>query len=384
MDDICNEPGEVVIPWGLLIEILSWLAVKTLVRLMCVSRSWKSLISSDKAFAKLQFERSPKHKHVIISLEEEEEDRAYFISRPLLRVLEEPSSMIHQDNCIRFKADFGVIGSCNGLVCFCTSVNVYGYRFRLCNPATRLMFDESPILYRPVSFEFLHFGFGYDDLRDTYKVVMVFSELPILRKPRTVTMVHCIGDSSWREVSCILDFPVLPHRNGLFVGGCLNWFAHYEFNHTNHLRDNDTLQQFVIVSFDMRHETYKFLSLPEGTIDNMPHVGKHLVVLRNCLCLFHDHQGTHFVVWQMREYGVPQSWTQLVNVSYQHLRCEGSLFPMWLICLCGDDDIIMALKNQDLVIIYNLSDHSVKHVQLPNIKLRLGAVSYLESLVSPC
>jgi hypothetical protein len=171
MDDICNEPGEVFIPWVILIEILSWLPVKTLVRLMCVSKSWKSLISSDKAFTKLQFERSPKHKHVIISLEEEEEeDRACFILSPLLRVLEEPSSMIQQDNCFRFKADLGVVGSCNGLVCLCTSVNVCGYWFRLYNPATRLMFDESPILSRSVSFEFLRFGFGYDDLRDTYKV----------------------------------------------------------------------------------------------------------------------------------------------------------------------------------------------------------------------
>ncbi|XP_028214931.1 uncharacterized protein LOC114396981 [Glycine soja] len=48
----------------------------------------------------------------------------------------------------------------------------------------------------------------------------------------------------------------------------------------------------------------------------------YLRVLKGCLCLARDYKRTHFVVWLMKEFGVEKSWTQLLNVSYEHIKIE--------------------------------------------------------------
>ncbi|XP_057432867.1 putative F-box protein At5g62660 [Lotus japonicus] len=139
-------------------------------------------------------------------------------------------------------------------------------------------------------------------------------------------------------------------------------------------------------SSDTYKEAYKSFSLPEGTSamsqDETP---TDLGILGNCLCLFQNYKKTDFVVWQMREYGVRESWTRLLSVSYEHLQCDGYVRHVSFMCLCEDDDILMLLKYRGFdAIMYNARDNSVKHVQLPNNKRRwLNIYGYVESLVSP-
>ncbi|XP_057432863.1 F-box protein CPR1-like [Lotus japonicus] len=137
----------------------------------------------------------------------------------------------------------------------------------------------------------------------------------------------------------------------------------------------------VILSFDMCKETYRALSLPKDISD----VNTNLSVLGNCLCLFQDRKGTHFDVWQMREYGVRESWTRVMSVSYEHLHADDMLHHLWPLIFLGEDGDILLLfrkKNWD-VTMYNLRDNSVKYVQLPDNKHWLCAHGYVQSLVSP-
>ncbi|XP_057439826.1 F-box/kelch-repeat protein At3g23880-like [Lotus japonicus] len=123
--------------------------------------------------------------------------------------------------------------------------------FMPCNPATGLRFNKIPPLIHAGFFS-LNYGFGYDISCDTYKVVVLLNE-PLDQRV-CKTMVHCIGESCWREILSIPDSPIdFRHSNGLFVGGCVNWLA----------------RQLVIISLDMRQETYRLLSLPEG-ISELP------------------------------------------------------------------------------------------------------------------
>ncbi|XP_057456886.1 F-box/kelch-repeat protein At3g23880-like [Lotus japonicus] len=360
-----------VFPSELVIEILSWLPVLSLIRFKCVCKSWKSLISHNKAFAKLQLERtSLKINHVILTSSD-----SSFIPCSLPRLLEEPSSIMDQDQdrCLRLdKFEYNeVIGSCNGLICLHADYCAPGFCFRPCNPSTRLRFDKSPPLASMGSS--LNFGFGYDVSCDTYKVVVVVSQLRLRGLRLCKTMLHSIGDTCWREILSVPDVPIeFRQINGLFVGGCVNWLAN-KF---------EPFEQLVIVSLDMRQEAYRLLSLPQGTSE-LP--SAEIQVLGNCLCLFYDFKRTHFVAWKMSEYGVPESWTPLLTISYEHLRWDHRFYlNQWLICLCGDGHIFMLAKKQKLVIIYNLSDNSVKYVELASNKLWLDANDYVESLVSPC
>ncbi|XP_057432990.1 F-box/kelch-repeat protein At3g23880-like [Lotus japonicus] len=360
-----------VLPSELLIEILSWLPVKSLIRFKCVCKSWKSLISNDKPFVKLQLDRrSPKNNHVLLTSRQPRSSDCCFIPCLVTRLLEDPSFIIKQDRFLPFEdIEFEkVIGSSNGLVC----LQVGGYGRRLCfclwNPATRLTFHMSPPLTLTLDGKFgaLNYGFGYDVSCNTYKVVVVLSLYhPNDRVSEKVTVVHCTGDSCWRETLSVPDVPFeFYHICGASLGDCVNWLA-------------NKFQQLLIVSLDMRDEKYRLLSLPEGTSD-VSHA--EIQVSGNCLYLFYDHKRTHFIVWKMREFGVQESWTRLVNISYKHLQYD--LLHQWLICLSGDGDIFTLEKNGKLVIIYNLSDNSVKYVEFPN-KSWLGANDYVESLISP-
>ncbi|KAK7281360.1 hypothetical protein RIF29_09283 [Crotalaria pallida] len=123
---------------------------------------------------------------------------------------------------------------------------------------------------------------------------------------------------SWLPVKSLIQFRCVSIRN--YASGC-NW-------------NIIAIDQLVIVSLDLRKETYKQLSLPFG-LDEIPHAEPTIGVFGDCLCLFHDYKRTNFVVWQMKEFGVEKSWTQFVNVSYQHLQIGGPIKFFSVVPLCG-------------------------------------------------
>lgn len=190
--------GVPVLPWELVIEILSWLPVKTLLRFRCVSKSWKSLISDDKSFTKLHLNRSLQNEHFLLKLELTNfiEDGVFPI--PVSRLLNGPPSIdddwfsrvrynysqiddgcdrrfksMYSDYCSRLKSDYSILGSYNGLVCL---LGWYEFSYpteqvwiRLWNPATRSMSRKSPICAVPYD-SWKYYGFGYDHSRHAYKV----------------------------------------------------------------------------------------------------------------------------------------------------------------------------------------------------------------------
>jgi hypothetical protein len=53
----------------LIADILSRLPVKTLMQIKCVCKSWKTLISDDPSFAKLQLQRSQRNSQLLLVAE---------------------------------------------------------------------------------------------------------------------------------------------------------------------------------------------------------------------------------------------------------------------------------------------------------------------------
>jgi len=167
-----------ILPSDLIIEILSWLPAKSLVRFRRVSEFWKSLISN-KRFAKLHLQRSPKPTHTLLTSSKQfylHGSRVYYwvlIPYSVRPLLEHPSSILIEDECRRFKWNYNpfLIGSTNGLVCmigdrsFKDKYQEFWVQFW--NPTLRLTSKNSPSLIIPAD---PNIGFGYDALNDTYKV----------------------------------------------------------------------------------------------------------------------------------------------------------------------------------------------------------------------
>jgi len=130
-------------------------------------------------------------------------------------------------------------------------------------------------------------------------------------------------------------------------------------------------------------ETYTQLRLPQG-FNEVPNIMPTVSILMNCLCFTHYSKGNDFVIWQMREFGVEDTWTQLFKFSYQHQRCTGlrngycSLLPLHVL----DNDDTLILANGEELICYNRRENRL--VKLPRINEFtnwLYARHYVESLV---
>ncbi|KHN24391.1 F-box/kelch-repeat protein, partial [Glycine soja] len=342
-------------------------------RFRCVSKTWKSLISHP-IMVKLHLQRSSKNPHVLLTFEDNNRnnDNCYSFAATcsIRRLLENPSSTV-DDGCYQFNdKNHFVVGVCNGLVCLLNSLDRDDYEeywVRFWNPATRTMSEDSPRLslhwrkYKTGRNDWVcgypRCGFGYDGLSDTYKVVIILSNVKL---QRTEVRVHCVGDTRWRKTLTCPVFPFMEQLDGKFVGGTVNWLA-LHMSSSYYRWEDVNVNEIVIFSYDLNTQTYKYLLLPDG-LSEVPHVEPILGVLKGCMCLSHEHRRTHFVVWQMMDFGVEKSWTQLLNVSYQHLQVHDfPSCPMIPLCMTENNDLFLLANNEgEEFVVYNRKDNRVQ------------------------
>ncbi|XP_020231899.1 F-box/kelch-repeat protein At3g23880 [Cajanus cajan] len=371
----------------LFVEILSWIPVKDLMRLRCVSKSWNSLVF-DPTFIKLHLQRSSKNTDTLLTFRDYENDESRYCASPcsIHGFLDNPSSTI--DACHRFNHDYTVLGVCNGLVCLQDSYRgdeIEEYWVRFWNPATRVMSEDSPrIRLRSSDYNYPYlfmFGFGYNDWSDTYQVVLLDN-----KSHKMDVSVLCLGETCWRKMLTCPSFPTLS-LHGAAVSGTVNWLALPELC-SGYRWETVSVDELVIFSYDLKNVRYSYLSMPDGLLEVPPDVPV-LEVLKGCLCLSHHH-GKRFVVWLMREFGVEKSWTHLLNISYENLHIHGFIhaFPTLPVILCvSEDDDLMLLANYDSAefIRYNKRDDRIdRHELFNDDKFYFFSYDYVQSLVLPC
>ncbi|XP_058739926.1 F-box/kelch-repeat protein At3g23880-like [Vicia villosa] len=375
----------VFFPDDLISVVFSVLPVKSLVRFRCLSKSCDSLIS-DPIFVKFHLKRSSIRNPVLtINTQHIKQIPGDFLCEiqwevdecvvpcPVSRLIDNPSLTLFIDPCYQWNIDqiWGrIVGVCNGLICLCGEsfnfIHSYPeYWLRLCNPATRI---TSP---RFGYFPYINHGddsygysFGCDSSTDTYKVV-AFKHIP---DPFTTDVrILSLGDNVWRNLE---SFPVIPLRLGyeekdVYFSGTLNWLAIHNMQLYNF--KDITVEQFVIVSLDLATETYHQYRLPNG-FDEVPSKEPTIGVLGDFLCFSYSYRETDFVIWQMKKFGVEDSWTQFLKISYQDLQIDYDFndvttkyrFQLMPMLLCEDEDMLILKSGQDLqVILYNLRENRV-------------------------
>ncbi|CAI8617483.1 unnamed protein product [Vicia faba] len=168
----------------LIIEIITLLPVKPLLRLKCVSNSWNILIS-DLTFMKFHLKKSttspnPKFTLIINHLKPLEGDYSFrsdwsMIPYPISHLLENLSATFVVDSYYLLdNKEFSIAGSYNGLIClvghsFTNTFSEYQeYWLRLWNPTSRIISQKIGYFHELHSFVF---NFGWDDSAGTFKVV---------------------------------------------------------------------------------------------------------------------------------------------------------------------------------------------------------------------
>ncbi|XP_058739585.1 F-box/kelch-repeat protein At3g06240-like [Vicia villosa] len=355
----------VFLPEELVAEVLSFLPVKSLLQLRCVSKSWKSLIS-DPIFVKRHLKRSARNPNLTLVSYFFVEDEAAFclMENPpiIVRRFYDPYHQLKDMDCS------SIIGSCNGLICL-LGLSYFNSHKEMClrfwNPATRTISEKLGYSIEHNYQYYPNLTFGYDDSTDTYKVVYFISDTTQVR-------VLSLGHNVWRNIQNS------PHDNDyrmnvVHLSSSFVWLANHNY----------ISEKIVIISLDLGTETHTQLLPPKG-FEQVSFIRPNLFLLKDCLCFSHDFNKTHFVIWQMKEFGVEDSWTQFLKISYRNnlqIDCPFSEFRHNLLPLClleKNDTLLLTDAYQLQIILYNWRDNRVKRI---NQSWWFHSKNYVESLV---
>ncbi|XP_057444578.1 F-box/kelch-repeat protein At3g23880-like [Lotus japonicus] len=230
-----------LLPDELIAEVLSWLPVKTLIRLRCVSKIWKALITSDARFIKLHRQRSAaQNPQFLFKWDDIYSHNRNLTSFPVSRLVENPLTTLPDEPHHRI-TDHGImsnwlVGSCNGLICIHFHSFNIGFQedwLYFWNPATRFL--SKKLGYFRANYQFSKFTFGYDNSNGTYKVL--FFELENGKRKignesqGAPVKAFTLGDNLWRNIQSLpvdvvtLDDGFQKPSNGVNLSGTLNWIA---------------------------------------------------------------------------------------------------------------------------------------------------------------
>ncbi|BAU01313.1 hypothetical protein LR48_Vigan10g245500 [Vigna angularis] len=259
----------------LIVEILSWLPVTSLGRFRCVSKTWKFLIS-DTCLVKLHLSRNPQ---LLLMLRREHEKQCFMASFfSVSSLIQNPvptfrDSIGHSPKCRRI-----LFGSCNGLLSTHDSVSTDESEEHWVNfwnpvtkissrpsPSLRLSYDTGLTYHKNFAYntDFLYrknFGFGYDDRRDSYKVVIILFHTG---QRRTSVWVYCMGDVCWRRTMINYSTFHSFDSNGHFLNGTVNWLGFFS---------EESRMKLRILSYDLNNDTCRYLSVPELPCKNLTRI----------------------------------------------------------------------------------------------------------------
>ncbi|OIT37269.1 f-box protein cpr30 [Nicotiana attenuata] len=245
---------------------------------------------------------------------------------------------------------------------------------------------------------YFRYGFGYDELHDDYKLVVIFNIFDDHRDDyasfETKIKVYSLKSDSWRSVE---DFQgsSLVDCSAKFVKGKLYWTKSARAREHNsyygctiiHFYEYDDGNSCNIISFDLARETWGKVEQPnygKGEFDLM------LGVLGSDLAVLCNYEGSHSDVWVMKDYGVKASWTKMFTVSCPndpgkydcYPRCSLSFSPLF--CQLYNGEILLLYRS--VFMIYNPKDDSIRVIRQPEVtkpKSCFQAAIYVESLVNP-
>ncbi|GKV15035.1 hypothetical protein SLEP1_g25836 [Rubroshorea leprosula] len=337
----------------LIVDILSRLPVKDLLRFRCVSKTFRSLIDSSD-FVKLHLNRSvTSHINQTLILSKHDLRVADLASLNSFSGLEHPL----------MGDDLNILGSCNGLLCISNILD---------DMAIWNLSMKKYIMLPSLSlgsYDLYVFGFGYDSVNDDYKVVRITQSGGKEGKPlESEVKVLSMGRKGWRRIEDIPYVLPCPGANGVFASGSLHWVVSYK---------DEPSDENVIVALDVGLEEYREVPQPEYT-DNKKFrldVG----VLGGCLCLMANYL-SHVDLWVMREYGVKESWSKLLS-----LACDdvvGSLRSMKPLAYSRSGDQVLLEQDNTNLVWYDLKMKKAKNVSASGMPYFYKSEICLQSLVS--
>nr|BAG07418.1 hypothetical protein [Pyrus pyrifolia]BAJ52226.1 hypothetical protein [Pyrus pyrifolia]BEL64105.1 hypothetical protein [Pyrus pyrifolia] len=383
------------------VETLSILPPKSLMRFKCIRKSWCTLINSPSFVAK----------HLNNSVDNKLSSSTCILltrSQPLVFPdnnwkLEVFWSMINlsidsdehnlhydvKDLHIPFPLEdyhfVQIDGYCNGIVCVIAWKTLHLVNVLLCNPATR-EFSQLPCscLLQPSrpkrKFQLetivIGLGFGYNCKPKEYKVVQIIENCEYsddeqyyyhrIALPHTAE-VYTTAANSWREIKIDISSGTFNCSPSAYLKGFCYWFA--------------TDGEKYILSFDLGDEIFQRIQLPSRRESDLKFSSLFLCkesIAAFCSCCDpSDEDSTLCEIWVMDDYdGVKSSWTKLLT--FGPLKGIENPFTFW-----KSDELLMVASGGRATS-YNSSTRNLNYLHIRPILNEVRgfqALIYVESMV---
>jgi molecular chaperone HtpG len=349
--------------------ILSKLPLKSLKRFGCVRKSWSLLFQNPHFMNMLRTHFSSRN-----SSDHGGGDTFLFLQEPELPVTHEyryhdafyllPNERfedrIKLDLPPPFQEDDSNIYvlcsvSVNGIFCLGQDRRrgiVNSFRAVLWNPATTesVAIPPSPDEFVPPYRDpFIHFhGFGYDHVRDDYKVIRYMSFFDVTDEDEDVPWedrsydplleIYSLRSNSWRTFEiekcdmpdCVYDEP--RTSSGVYMNGACHWWGNNDFYSSTG----------CLVSFDLSNEVLSTTPMPSDNDESCEFVviQRHLVVLNESIALISNcNNTTTFHISILGELGVKESWIKLFIIGpMPPIECPIGVGKKGSICFKRKDD----------------------------------------------
>lgn len=337
-------------------DILSRLPVKSLKRFQCVCKPWNDLIPEiDTNRFRLLYSPLLANPNPLLSIDYEALNKGN--DGVAITKLQCPD-VVKRNTSLKF------LGSCNGLVCLEMEEQD---GIVLWNPSTRetKLFSKPP----PIGNESQFYGFGYDPSTEDYKVMMGHSD-----HMKTVIEVFSVKRNTWRAHMDLCCVDLSFHDQGCFLNGALHWIK------LGYMSSS-------IISFDLAQESFmETVPLPHcepGDTKDLTSLG--IGTTRNCLFVHSGPDTSDFNIWVMKEFGVRESWTKVLNIPSEiigrkHGHGEHCLKPL---CILHSGEVLMEHDGNRLVL-YNPQVMTFrKIIKEDKDHSPIETVAYIETLVSP-
>ena len=338
------------LPVEIVIEILKRLPVVSIIRCRSVCKSWWSLIStpffitthlnfslsktqnqlllhrydlnirkhrftlhsSDDPFPRDHFTKhlnfsDPEIHTRLLSLDQEIEEKGGFFAYPLDFI---------ELRCCSINKLSTIVGSSNGLLCFTDCF--FPISYVIWNPSIFKAIDVPPISRKSRSFSYrpASHGFGYDPVTEDYKLVRVLF-CNYGRSPKVE--MYTIRTGKWRNIDT--TWKLFPSKSvyvigkegiSIVVNRAFHWMVKTK---TGKGKENS---RNIIVVFDIGTEEFAEFTVPKSLEGEEQLINMSLAVVDGLLalvpCNLYAQEEECYSVWVMREYGVAESWTKLLDI----------------------------------------------------------------------
>ncbi|XVF21085.1 hypothetical protein REPUB_Repub12eG0060300 [Reevesia pubescens] len=358
------------LPQDVVFDILSRIPITTLVQSKSVCRAWRSIIQGSLLANKHLSHMAENDPGIIFQSHWPVQNHYYFVDFAAYTQGKKILKKIYVST-----KHANLVGSCNGLLCFCNSSGIH-----ICNPLTK-NFIELPKLSRDPG-EVGTLGFGFSPATKEYKLVEIVHQR---KRPRvnhlaisfqSQVLVLTLGDSRWRSLGMV-PYRFIRQQSQVMVSGRLHWIS----QPVNYNMDNQ------LMSFDLTAEHFQEVPKPVcGSLDGRLF---ELVVLQGHLCAAASNASGGLEIWVMKEYNMKESWIKEFNIGgylpkeLQHINAR-TRFPrsfFQAVCSFRSGEILLEHRSKALVL-YDPVHETFKDLTFEGAPNWFKMVVHVGSLVS--